>query len=309
MNALGKLPGRSIAIILIIPIAAHLIFAESQKKNIDVPYVPTPYKAVEEMLRLAEMDENDSLYDLGCGDGRIVIMAAQKYSARGVGIDIDPRRIQESRQNAAKAKVEHLVEFREGNFFSADFSEASVVTLYLLTKINIDLRSKLLQELKPGSRIVSHKFKMGEWLPDKTSAVYINNIQHPIFYWTVPANISGQWNLILDKRPTKVHYRLDLEQLFQFVQGSMTVGQSLHRMKTTWLDGDRFGFTVAIKKGSPCRFEGQVQGNSMTGKAIQDEEARTIIHTWKAQRKPFTMKPLDPLKSPTSSLFEFINSP
>ena len=298
---------RTFVAILIIPIAAHLIFTEAQKKKTDVPYVPTPYEAVEEMLRLAEVGEKDLVYDLGCGDGRIVIMAAQKYNAHGVGIDIDPQRIQESRLNAAYAGVEHLVEFREENFFHTDFNRASVVTLYLLTKINLDLRSKLLQELNPGSRIVSHKFKMGEWLPDKTSAVHVNNIQHQIFCWTIPANISGKWNLILNNKSIKAYYQLVVEQLFQFFQGSMLEDQSGHLIKKTQLDGERLGFTVTFNNGPPYRFEGQVQGNTMTGKAIQDKESKAIILTWEAQRIPLTMKPLDPLKSPASSLFQLLN--
>lgn len=300
---------RVLTLILIVLITGQLIYDSSQVRKSDVPYVPTPFEAVEEMLRLAEVDEDDILYDLGCGDGRIVIMAAQKYNTRSIGIDIDPRRIQESRTNAAKAEVEHLVDFREENFFHTDLTQADVVTLYLLTKVNLELRAKLFQKLRPGSHIVSHKFKMDQWLPDKSSAVYVNGIQHQIFLWIIPANVSGHWDLTLNTKPGAVRYRLELEQLFQFFRGVMIVDQSQTPLKNSWLDGNRLGFTVTLNEDSTWQFEGKIEGNIMLGKAIQKDKSKRIIDSWKADRKPFTMKPLDPIKSPTSSLFHLLNLP
>lgn len=133
----------------------------------DVPYVPTSDKAVREMLKLAGVKKSDVVYDLGCGDGRIVISAAKNYGARGVGIDIDPERIKQARENARKAGIENLVQFAENDLFAADIHEATVVTLFLLPHINLKLRPKLLKELKPGTRIVSNTFDMGNWKPDK----------------------------------------------------------------------------------------------------------------------------------------------
>jgi len=133
----------------------------------DVPYVPTPHDVVEQMLKLAGVKKTDVVYDLGCGDGRIVIMAAQKFGARGVGIDIDPERIAEAKQNAEQAGVADRVKFIQQNLFDADIREATVVTLYLLPSVNLRLRPKLLEQLKPGARIVSHSFDMGDWKPDK----------------------------------------------------------------------------------------------------------------------------------------------
>ncbi|HEY8550585.1 MAG TPA: class I SAM-dependent methyltransferase [Vicinamibacterales bacterium] len=132
------------------------------------PYVPTPQDVVERMLELAEVTSKDVVYDLGCGDGRLVITAAKKYGARGVGIDIDPERIAESRANAKKEGVEGLVEFRQQDALEADVSQATVVTLYLLSAANLKLRPRLLAQLRPGARIVSHQFGMGDWVPDKT---------------------------------------------------------------------------------------------------------------------------------------------
>jgi ubiquinone/menaquinone biosynthesis C-methylase UbiE len=148
----------------------------------DVPFVPTPEKVVDRMLEMAKVGPNDVVYDLGSGDGRIVIAAAKKHGARGVGIDIDPDRIKEARANAHKAGVSDRVNFREGDLFKTDLSEATVVTLYLLSSVNLQLRPKLLSELKPGTRIVSHAFDMGDWTPVKTEKVGSSTV----YYWVVP---------------------------------------------------------------------------------------------------------------------------
>jgi SAM-dependent methyltransferase len=148
----------------------------------DVHYVPTPPEVVDEMLKMANVHKGDIVYDLGSGDGRIVIAAAQKYGVRGVGIDIDPERIKEAEENARKAGVTHLVRFRNEDLFEADFREATVVTLYLLDHLNERLRPKLLRDLKPGTRIVSHAFRMGDWEPEKTGEVG----GRMIYFWTVP---------------------------------------------------------------------------------------------------------------------------
>jgi len=137
-----------------------------------------------EMLRLANVNKGDVVYDLGCGDGRIVIAAAEKFGARGVGIDIDPERIQEAQENARKAGVTARVRFRNEDLFEADISEATVVTLYLLPWVNLKLRPKLWSELKPGTRIVSHSHDMGDWKPEKEVEVD----GETIYYWTIPAN-------------------------------------------------------------------------------------------------------------------------
>ncbi len=131
-------------------------------------FVPTPEAVVAEMLKVAKVGKNDVLYDLGSGDGRIPITAAKKYGTRGVGVDIDPERIQEANANAKAAGVTDKVKFIQGNLFEIDLSKATVVTLYLLNSLNLKLRPKLLSELKPGTRIVSHSFDMGDWKPLKT---------------------------------------------------------------------------------------------------------------------------------------------
>jgi predicted RNA methylase len=135
------------------------------------PFVPTPQEVVDRMLQMAEVQTGDVVYDLGCGDGRLVITAAKRYGARGVGIDIDPVRIAESKANAKAAGVEHLVEFRQQDALTVDVSPASVVTLYLLTAANLKLRPTLQKALEPGSRVVSHQFGMGDWVPARTETI------------------------------------------------------------------------------------------------------------------------------------------
>jgi SAM-dependent methyltransferase len=154
--------------------------------QLDVPYVPTPTAVVNAMLRLGNVKKNDVLYDLGSGDGRIAITAAQKFGTRGVGIDIDPQRVKEANQNAQTAGVTDRVEFRQQDLFTTDLSKATIVTLYLLPEINLKLRPRLLSQLKPGTRIVSHAFDMGDWKPQKVVQVAGTTI----YYWTVPPKVS-----------------------------------------------------------------------------------------------------------------------
>jgi SAM-dependent methyltransferase len=162
------------------------VFAQQTAVQKDVPYVPTPQEVVDEMLTLANVTKDDVVYDLGCGDGRLVITAVKKFGAkRGVGVDIDPERIRESNENAKVAGVTDRVEFRVQNLFETDFKEATVVTLYLLPDVNLKLRPKLLAELKPGTRIVSHAFDMGDWKPEKT--VTVEPGKQRVYFWTVPA--------------------------------------------------------------------------------------------------------------------------
>lgn len=151
----------------------------------DVPYVPTPQPVVDRMLELAGVTEDDVVYDLGSGDGRIVITAAKEYGAQGVGIEIDPNRIEEARRNAEKAGVTDLVTFRQEDLFKADLSEATVVTLYLLPQVNQRLRPKLFEELEPGTPVVSHDFDMGDWQPERSVRMGSDRL----YRWTIPSEV------------------------------------------------------------------------------------------------------------------------
>ena len=152
----------------------------------DVIFVPTPSETVEEMLRQAHLKKGDVLYDLGSGDGRIPIAAAKQYGVRAVGIDIDPKLVDEARETARREGVESLVSFRNEDMFLTDVREATVVTLYLSDTLNVMLRPKLLRELRPGSLIISHDFRMGDWVPEKTVRVPWKNLYRTVYVWTVP---------------------------------------------------------------------------------------------------------------------------
>jgi SAM-dependent methyltransferase len=176
------MPSIAMAILLVAASAA----AQTPQPQIQInpPYVRTPDHVVNAMLKLAGVKKTDFVYDLGSGDGRIVIAAAKDYGARGVGIDIDPERVQEARDNARKAGVDALVKFEVNDLFDADFRDATVVAIYLLPDVNLRLRPKLLKDLKPGTRIVSHDFHMGDWKPDKQALVDPGS---KIYLWTIPA--------------------------------------------------------------------------------------------------------------------------
>jgi ubiquinone/menaquinone biosynthesis C-methylase UbiE len=166
---------------------APLSFAQAQKaakalRTPDVVFVPTPNDVVNKMLEMAQVTAKDIVYDLGSGDGRIPITAAQKYGARGVGVDINPERIREANENLKKSGVADKVKFIEGDLFETNISEATVVTLYLLNSLNAKLRPKLMKELKPGTRVVSHAFNMGDWKPERTETVDYSTV----YLWRIP---------------------------------------------------------------------------------------------------------------------------
>jgi SAM-dependent methyltransferase len=165
-------------------IVVTVIFAyDIIRRSPDIKYVPTPQKVVNKMLEAAKVGESDVVYDLGSGDGRIPIAAVKDFGAkRGVGVDIDPELIRKANENAQQAGVADKIEFIQGDLFTMDFSEATVVTLYLGIKINLKLRPQLLEQLKPGTRIVSHNYDMGDWKPEQTIKVENSTV----YFWTVP---------------------------------------------------------------------------------------------------------------------------
>jgi SAM-dependent methyltransferase len=181
----------SYSVVAVLSVATVAAQSAAPRRQPDVPYVPTTDAAVLTMLKLADVKKTDVVYDLGCGDGRIVITAAKNLGARGVGIDINPVRIGEAKENAKKAGVEKQVRFEENDLFEADIHEATVVTLFLLPHINLKLRPKLLQDLKPGTRIVSNTFDMGDWKPEKEVIVPDSDedsyLSHRVYLWIVPS--------------------------------------------------------------------------------------------------------------------------
>ncbi|MBD3413892.1 MAG: methyltransferase domain-containing protein [Candidatus Aminicenantes bacterium] len=255
----------------------------------DVPYVSTPYEVVEEMLRMADVNSKDVLYDLGCGDGRIVITAAKKYGCRGMGVDIDAQRIKESRENAVREKVENQVRFIQKDLFEVDVSEASVVTLYLLSSVNLKLRPKLLGQLKPGSRIVSHDFSMGEWEADAQKDVYVSNDKHKIFFWVVPAEVSGIWRWAVPMEDKQLHYEMQITQKFNKVWALLNLGSMKKSIEDFDLDGGRVRFTLEQSfQGNEVvmSYEGQAEGDNINGLVMWMDRDQKVTKKWKARRDP-----------------------
>jgi hypothetical protein len=235
----------------------------------DVVFVPTPMEVVIGMLNLAGATDRDVVYDMGSGDGRIVIAAARHYGARGVGIDIDSTLVEESRRSADTAGVGGKVEFRRGDLFEADVREATVVTLYLGRALNERLRPNLFRDLRPGSRVVSQNFDMGDWEPDSLVIVRGKHFgETPVHLWVIPANVAGNWTVELDggsAGPTR--FGLSLTQRYQIVTGS---SEARGRLR-----GDRLVLSLH-RDGKSLTLEGRVDGDTIHGSQGH----------WKATRPP-----------------------
>ncbi len=221
--------------------------------ELDAPYVVTSYAIVDRMLAMADVGPNDYLVDLGSGDGRIVIAAALNHGARGLGVDIDGARIAESRENAMRAGVDDKVSFRQEDLFETDIHEASVVTMYLLASVNLRLRPRLLDELRPGTRIVSHAFDLGEWQADGTDEV--KGAQ--IYFWIVPAKVEGSWQL--EGRGDEP-VRLSFTQEYQKIDGAIRRGNSVIPLTDAHLEGGSIRFALDSGEGAQ-QFVGRVVDN------------------------------------------------
>ncbi len=268
-------------------------------KSYDVPFVPTPVEVVDAMLELADLQPGDLLYDLGCGDGRIVISAAKNHGIRAIGIDIDPVRISESEANAKESGVTDKVKFIQQNLFEADFSDATVITMYLLTSVNRRLRPKLLSDLKPGTRLVSHRFDMGDWEADKTVSVKIYNDygdDRRVYFWIVPANVTGQWQWDFPGGSGSQSYVLTVDQKFQVISGKVFTGGFPVAIEDPLLKGDTIRFTLEDEvngKKTVFLYEGKVSGHTINGTIRPAADSKAKPMTWKATRNPKTAIPLD----------------
>jgi SAM-dependent methyltransferase len=221
------------------------------RPRLDVPYIATDMQVVDAMLALARVRPGDYVIDLGSGDGRILIAAARSSGARGLGVDIDPARIRESNDNARAAGVTGQVAFRQHDLFTTPLAEADILTLYLLPEINLRLRPRILAEMRPGTRVISHDYDMGDWRWDQRQRVG----GAIIYLWTVPARAAGNWTLTVDGRP----YPLVLEQHYQQLLG--TAGTA--RVEQGRLNGADIRF-IANVGGARRTFEGRVEGDTIT---------------------------------------------
>ena len=233
------------------------------RPRLDAPYVATDMEVVDAMLGLAGVRPDDYVIDLGSGDGRILIAAARSNGARGLGVDIDPARIRESNDNARAAGVAGRVVFRQQDLFATPLAEADVLTLYLLREVNLRLRPRILAEMRPGTRVVSHDFDMGDWHWDQRQRVG----SAVIYLWTVPARVAGNWTLTVAGRP----YPLSFEQHYQQLLGA--IGEV--RIEQGHLAGANIRFIANVGDGRRT-FEGRIDGNRIVPAAANAD--------WSAQR-------------------------
>jgi SAM-dependent methyltransferase len=253
--------------------------AEVRPRQPDVPFVRTHDRLVDLMLGVAGVTAKDQLYDLGCGDGRIVIAAATKHGARGVGVDIDPKRVAESRENARRAGVTDRVSFMEKDLFETDVAGATVVTLYLLPEVNLKLRPKLLAELRPGARVASHQYDMGEWRPDRTVELGGSTV----YLWVIPARVEGEWTSHVDGAGPEQQGVIRLRQRFQDVTGSARAAAVELPIEQAALRGAELSFLIPYE-GAAVRFQGRVDGDTIHGTAAP-ETGRGQVRPWTATRR------------------------
>jgi len=253
-------------------------YAKSERLRLDVPYEPSPLEVIDEMIRLAGITRNDTVYDLGCGDGRIVLAAAQKTGCTAVGIDLDPRRIKESKENALREGLSGKVSFYEQCLFDSDLSKATVVMLFLYPDVNIKLRDKLLNELNPGTRVVSHSHTMGDWVPDKSTRANWRNL----YFWVIPARVEGKWEWESDLGNGPEKFTMELARSYQRFSGNVKSDQEKKGIKKGRLNGEKITFNTGNSK-TEMHFEGIVKEDCITG-AIRKDSGEAI--SWTAVRKP-----------------------
>jgi SAM-dependent methyltransferase len=254
-----------------------------KKPKLDVGYMPTPYEIVEKMLNMANVRNDDLVYDLGCGDGRVVIMAAKERGAKGVGVDLDPVRIKESEENARKAGVADRVRFYEQDLFKTEIKKATVVMLYLWPQVNIRVRSKLFAELKPGTRVLSHNHDMGEWKPDQ----YAEISKHRIYFWVIPANIAGSWIWPMKMGSRTTDAILQLNQKFQKITGTLTIDNSTIPVTSANLSGNQLNLSAEVlidRKKVTIQIAAQAEGNALRGTMEMTDTSAKSKTTWNAER-------------------------
>ena len=256
---LRLLPAASLALAALVALPP----AAMAQQDLDVPYVPTPPEVVSQMLEMARPASGDTVYDLGSGDGRIVITAAERYGTPGVGVELDSGRVATARQNAAEAGVSDLVRFVRGDLFEADVSAANVVTLYLFPGVNRKLRPMLYEQLDPGDRVVSHDFNMGDWSAD--SVVNMDRRDggsSTVYLWVMPVNVGGTWRLTL---PGDRGVRVRLDQRYQEFRATFPEAPG-GQVTGTRVRGDTVRFTLrGVVDDDPLRFTGTVEDGRMEG--------------------------------------------
>lgn len=272
-----RLPFGSLALITLFHLTGlGCAIAPQDRKDLDVPYVPTPRHVVDRMLEMAEVGPEDHVIDLGSGDGRIVIAAAQ-LGATGLGVELDPERLKEAEENARRAGVSGRVRFMRQDLFETDVREASVVTMYLLSAVNRRLRPRLLEELRPGARVVSYSFDMGDWKSDDSDII---DGLHRVFLWIVPARVEGPWRWELEGRT----FIMNVAQSFQEISVEMTNDGASLEVEEARLRGRE----IALRARQGNRtfvYRGSVRDGAVNGNVEIHEDARAAVASgWSANR-------------------------
>lgn len=268
--------------LLVSSAGAQSVFAE------EVPYIRTPQLVVDTMLDLAEVGVDDFVIDLGSGDGRIVIAAAKERGARGFGVELDPRLVEASKDAARKAGVADRAQFFARDLFDTDIREATVLTMYLLPEVNLQLRPRLLAQLRPGTRVVSHDWDMGEWPPDAKAV--LEGLAKPVmptkastvYLWIVPARVAGSWRLQLEGAGAEEALELEFTQRFQEISGVARRARGRTLLQSAHLRGPEIRFAVideTRRPSEPLHFFGRVFGDTMEGTTGSGRR-------WRAERKP-----------------------
>jgi hypothetical protein len=278
--------------LLVIGVVGLLSAASKADDFGDTPYVQTPANVVKAMLETAKVGPKDFVIDLGSGDGRMVITAATQYGARGFGVDLDARLVRLANQNAAKAGVSDRAMFYARDLYKTDVHRATVVSIYLLPEVNLMVRPKLLRELRPGTRVVSHDYDMGDWPPDAQFTLDApgksvgRDPVSQVFYWVVPANVTGQWSVSARTGAKLQAYSLTFSQKFQHAQGTIEAGSNRGALQEVKLVGPRLSFKARLPDASgreaDYEFVGRVAGDSMEGTLRQGATQRSVA--WRAHR-------------------------
>ncbi|MBN2723676.1 MAG: methyltransferase domain-containing protein [Deltaproteobacteria bacterium] len=249
-----------------------------EKLHLDVGYGPAPYKVVEVMVEEAKIKKSDLLYDLGCGDGRIVNIISKKTGCTGVGIDLDPKRVEQSKKNAIRMGLTNTVKIYRQNIFNIDLSSATVAAMYLNQKTNLKIRSKILREMRPGTRIISLNHTMGEWRSDIRRKVG----RHRVLIWFIPANVYNEWEYILDWNKELKRIKLNIYQDFQEFTGNALINGKKYKLYNRSLQGKKIAFSVSIPvegKKSKLLFSGTVEGSKVVGIFKTNDKTHSFIGT------------------------------
>jgi SAM-dependent methyltransferase len=290
VTARGIRPGASAARLFGVLLAAGLVAASATAQDWgDTPYVQTPQNIVDAMLDIAKVGPGDYVIDLGSGDGRMVITAAKRRGARGFGVELDRRLVALANRNAAKAGVASRAAFYQGDLHATDVSRATVMTIYLLPEVNLMIRGRLLATLRPGTRIVSHDYGMGNWAPD-----YETELAAPgktvglgqrskIYYWVVPGRAAGRWLWRLAPEGKPADFELALQQSFQKIEGTVRSGGRSARVEKPGLSGEDIRFAIQID-GATHEYSGRIVNHAIDGKVriVRGGQAREL--PWSAAR-------------------------